>query len=51
MNTYKIQNTTFNVDRLAFKTKPEFIAIYKTHMTAANLEEAWKELKQYIKEK
>ena len=46
----KFGNTSFNIERLAFKNKSEFIEIYKGKMTTKQLDEAWDGLKKYVKE-
>lgn len=49
-NSIKIGNTSFDVTRLAFKNKSEFLKIYKDKLLSKDLEIAWNELKKYIKE-
>ena len=49
-NSIKIGNTSFDVNRLAFKNKSEFLKIYKDKLLSKDLEIAWNELKKYIKE-
>lgn len=44
----KIGKTSFDTGNLAFKNRSEFMNIYKTKMTKAELEKAWTALKQYI---
>lgn len=49
MSNLKIGNTSFDIDNLAFKTKSEFLKIYKNLLKANDLENAWNELKKHIK--
>jgi hypothetical protein len=50
MNYIKIGNTSFNTDKLGFKTRPEFLEMYKGKFLKKELDQAWSELKHFIKE-
>lgn len=49
MNTIKIGNVEFNVDSFPYKTKREFMSAYSDNKFKFDREDAWKELRKYIK--
>lgn len=50
MASLKFGNTSFDVNRLAFRNKSEFLKIYGNKLTSKELNEAWSELKKHTKE-
>lgn len=48
MKTFKIGNTSFNLENLAFSTKAEFMKIYDKPVFKFDKEDAWNELKKHV---
>lgn len=48
MKQVKFGNTSWNLDKIAFKTKADFLKKYSAPLYKFDKEEAWNELKKYI---